>query len=303
MKKLEIKYELKFNPLFFVNSNYLICYTNSSQKQQLTETSRTNSKISIFPTKVGESYFGLEYITVRSFMGVFSKQILLNKKNNAKPNCLITPIEKEFKLSPFSFKTENFSGSLSSPKKGNEDFIGVRPYAYGDSLKRINFKKSSALKKSIVNEYDAPISSLFVNIYIEKTNKENYTEVAEAVLAVYNFYKSSNIPDCSVNFWNGQVFDYNEDSKNNLALDLAKFKPELFNKSVEFNYKNGIKAFVVSDYNEKSFNLLSKYIEDGTVVFLTNTALKYKNEIATKINTKKNSSNEIFLLSESDYLN
>lgn len=245
---VKLKAKIDFKIPVFKKINYELFLNNKS----------TNSKINIDTKTVGKQYVGVDFVVIKSFFGIFFIKYPLKKKRS---NCLVLPISYKIVLDDLASNAKFNADFANTFQKGNGDFIGARQYIKGDALKHVNFKKSSALRKTIVNEFENEQSERYINIFIGKCKPINYSEVCEAAFAFCRLNSK-----CKVHFFNGTKFEFNEENEFNIKKTLA-----------EFNFKSNRKSNLDEEFD---FVILDEFLNfeiktnENPYVYLTINAEK-----------------------------
>lgn len=286
-QKIDIKINLECNADFLKFTNYKAYYKN--ENDIFCEVSST---ISLYPKEVGSFYFGVEHVVLKSFFKIFVTQYKLSEDYKSQHICLVLPVQKHLSAPVFSIRNLHDTGNNVNLKKGSDDFIGLRPYTSGDALNRVNYKKSSVLRKMLVNEFDDPNFSTSVNIIVENFSDENYSCIAESILAIYDYYLDTGADIVAVE--NSELL-YSRNEHYDLSIDLAKKKIQ--SSTVPKTIEN-ICAVIISEYDdERDFEFLGN-LKSGSIILLISLGARHKETIIKKMRDLR--INQINVLTELD---
>ncbi len=275
------------------NKGYTAYYKDQNGAYQ-----KVSKTFSLAPNKVGCYYFGIDCIVLKSFMGIFTEKQAISEKIKSQNICTVLPLQKNLEIPVMALNSFRLGGNGANPKSGGDDFVGLRLYVAGDPLNKINFKKSSTTGKILVNQFNQDNLSAVVELYIAKNSGENYSEICEAILAIYQYYMLCGA-DVFVLKSNGLRYEKGQNYQ--LAMDLAqagdcKLETSLSKQiKTDNEYSDNISATVIDEFIE-DFSFI-EYLKNGSLVFLLGKAEAYKEKIEAMLQHK-----QIYVVSQANYL-
>ncbi len=192
----------------------------------------------------GRYDIGVKSIHISDLLGLFSFTIYPMEKKNI----LVKPriVDLHYKVLPVTRITD---GELTADhwEIGNEELVDIREYAYGDSFRKIHWKLSSKLSKTMVKEMRNALDSDAM-VILNLQNPEKMDEatllkedcIIEEMLSLISFLIKANV--------NVRLCFY-KDEPNILRANNALAFQELYNflSEVKFNqndnFNQGLKYF------------------------------------------------------------
>ncbi len=232
--------------------------------------------------KIGRHYYGADMVYVRSFFGLFQIAEDINHSRSENLSVVVLPKSKILTLEPYIIEERESVKDVNVYKPTNfDDFIGNRAYIPGDPLKLINFKKSAALKKTMVREFSAPLKGTSANILLDRYNFHSYDMAAEALLAVVTYYLDCNCEEVRITFFDGSNAVYTNQNINSLPMDLA-LHTLITDEEVDLlaaNKDDMPTGFIMSEYDAKRDISLLATLPEDSIIFLAYDAIKYKQKL------------------------
>ncbi len=304
-EELALNLDINVSRKWRVLNNFIISYKFSGKKPTYKKV-RKNIIIKFQPQDVGKHTFSVDYIYIESYFSLFVRKYKVSE-NPYSLECLVLPKLKKLDFEDRLVLNPNISAShLVFAKKEYDDYIGNKEYTPGDPIKLINFKKSAVQQKTLVKEYATPTKGPAISIFVDKFSPNNYNTVAEVVYAVNNFYLECRNCVTILNFFDGKQITYTEDIQNRLPTDLANYIPNIVQ---DFEYKplnittaNLPIAVIISEYNENADFSIFTLLQSNSIIFLSSSGTKHKNEIEKILQEKNDNYKTILLFDEKSLL-
>jgi uncharacterized protein (DUF58 family) len=161
-----------------------------------------SNKIIVLDSGMGTKKFGPLTITISDPLGFFEFQIIDTKEVEIKIYPHIETIQK-MKLKGDIYALQY--GLYDTPSRGDTtNFIGVKPYRPGDSIKKINWKLTLKNKKTIINEFEKNVNTTLSMIL----NLDSKLHMGKENLSTWEYAKDISLALASQQISNGNAVQF-----------------------------------------------------------------------------------------------
>jgi hypothetical protein len=161
-----------------------------------------SNKMIILDSGMGTKKFGPLTISISDPLGFFEFQIIDTKEVEIKIYPHIETIQK-MKLRGDIYSLQY--GIFDTPSRGDTtNFIGVKPYRPGDSVKKINWKLTLKNKKTIINEFEKNVNTTLSIIL----NLDSKLHMGKENLSTWEYAKDISLALASQQISNGNALQF-----------------------------------------------------------------------------------------------
>lgn len=138
----------------------------------------------------------LQGFTVTDFLGLFTKRIEIEKKKSF----YIVPNRYRKNITDQSTSVKELEGLENNILNLGEstEYIQLKPYEYGDSVKKIHWKLSSKLNEFVIKETSSPLISTYILFletnYSKKLSPEEIDHLIETYVSYASIFITKRIP-------------------------------------------------------------------------------------------------------------
>ncbi len=265
-----------------IADGFVICY-GSDAETLYSDVAKKEFEISMVQNNIGLQHISIKKLFIKSIFGLFVIKQAINQQDKTELTCLIVPIIRTLKPKN-SFVGDIKLSALNTSLYRNEfeDLVGNRAYIVGDPLNLINYKKSTAIKKAVVKEYDKTKSGFVYNIFVDYFPKESRVVVAEAVLASNDYFIALGGETLLLQGYDGYYNRYEKDNEMILAKELAvyNFKDSIIASPDELKNASLPTVVILSEHKQGEQLSFIQSLPDFSIVFLVAEAIKGKEEIS-----------------------
>jgi uncharacterized protein (DUF58 family) len=180
------------------SKNVIIPFPSIVPKTSILKT----SKMIILDSGMGTKKFGPLSISISDPLGIFEFQIIDTKEVEIKIYPHIETIQK-MKLKGDTYALQY--GIYDTPSRGDTtNFIGVKPYRPGDSVKKINWKLTLKNKKTIINEFEKNVNTTLAIVL----NLDSKLHMGKEKLSTWEYAKDISLALASQQISNGNAVQF-----------------------------------------------------------------------------------------------
>ncbi len=256
--------------------------------------------IELLQDKIGEKQITVHSVYSKSVFGIFYRKQLVNDINNKALACLVVPIVRTLTLIDV-FKNDINTVSLDTPLHKYElgDLVGNREYTPGDPLNLINYKKSATMNKAVVREHARTQPGFNYNIFLDYYTNDAREVVAEAALAVEEFYTNYGKEATHLYFYDGYEVSFIKDNNMSMPSELAlHIGGDIIITEASKVIATGLPTvLILSKYRADADVSYINNLADFSMIFLVDEGVKYYEKIANTL--KNNGSVNVIIADES----